>query len=111
MFSVNSISAIVLFDSGALHSFISQAFVRMHSIPLCAMKNPILVNSPGGSMPASYWSPSTSISLRGGRLQSEAYCVENSGNRSYSRNGLDETTPGSDSVSGEICGRDITQWG
>ena len=65
-FSVNSISAIVLFDLGASHSFISQAFVRMHSIPLCAMKNrPILVNSPGGSMPASYWSPSASISLRG----------------------------------------------
>ena len=64
-FSVNSISAAVLFDSGASHSFISQAFVRMHSIPLCAMKKPILVNSPGGSMPASYWSPSASISLRG----------------------------------------------
>jgi hypothetical protein len=64
MFSVNSISATVLFDSGASHSFISQAFVRMHSTPLCAMKNPMLVNSPGGSMPASYWSPSTSISLR-----------------------------------------------
>ena len=37
----------------------------MHSIPLCAMKKPILVNSPGGSMSASYWSPSASISLRG----------------------------------------------
>jgi hypothetical protein len=64
-FSVNSISAIVLFHSGASHSFISQAFVRMHNIPLCAMKDPLLVNSPEGSMLASYWSPSTSISLRG----------------------------------------------
>jgi hypothetical protein len=64
-FSVNSHSATVLFDSGASHSFISQAFVRMHSISLCAMKTPILVNSPGGSMPANYWSPSTSLSLRG----------------------------------------------
>ena len=41
-FSVNSISATVLFDSGASHSFISQAFVRMHSIPLCAMKCALL---------------------------------------------------------------------
>jgi hypothetical protein len=65
MFSVNSISATVLFDFGASHSFISQAFVRMHSIPLCAMKDPMLVNSLGGSMLASYWSSSTSISLRG----------------------------------------------
>jgi hypothetical protein len=64
-FSVNSISPTVLFNSGASHSFILQAFVRMHSIPLCAMKDPMLVNSPGGSMPASYWCPSTSISLRG----------------------------------------------
>jgi hypothetical protein len=64
-FSVNSISTIVLFDSSASHSFISQAFVSMHNIPLCAMKDPMLINSPGGSMPASYWSPSTSISLRG----------------------------------------------
>jgi hypothetical protein len=46
-FSVNSISATVFFDSGASHSFISQAFVRMHIIPLCAMKDPMLVYSPG----------------------------------------------------------------
>jgi len=63
-FSVNSISTTVLFDSGASHSFISQAFVRMHNIPLCAMKKTILVNSPGGSMLASYWCPSASLSLR-----------------------------------------------
>jgi hypothetical protein len=46
-FDVHSTPATVLFDSGALHSFISQIFVKTHSIPLCAMKNPILVNSPG----------------------------------------------------------------
>ena len=64
-FNVNSILATVLFDSSASHSFVSQAFVRMHSLPLCAMKNPILVNSPGGSMVASYCCPSASITLRG----------------------------------------------
>jgi hypothetical protein len=32
-FDVNSTRATVLFDFGASHSFISQAFVRMHSIP------------------------------------------------------------------------------
>jgi hypothetical protein len=47
-FDVHSIPATVLFDCGASHSFISQLFVKTHSIPLCAMKNPILVNSPGG---------------------------------------------------------------
>ena len=54
MFDVNSTPVTVLFDSGASHLFISQAFVKNHSIPLCAMQNPILVNSPGGSMEASY---------------------------------------------------------
>ena len=48
MFSINSILATVLFDSGASHTFISQAFVRVHSIPLVAMKTPMLVNSPVG---------------------------------------------------------------
>jgi hypothetical protein len=46
-FNINSIPATILFHSGASHSFISQAFVRVHSIPLVAMKNQMLVNSPG----------------------------------------------------------------
>ena len=37
----------------------------MHSIPLCAMKDPMLVNSLGGSMQASYRCLPTSLSLRG----------------------------------------------
>jgi hypothetical protein len=64
-FSANSIFATVLYYSGASHSFISQIFVRMHSIPLSAMKTPILVNSPEGGIKASYWCPLASISLRG----------------------------------------------
>src|SRR6185312_5587917 len=35
MFLVNSAPALVLFDSGATHSFISAQFVAKHSIPLC----------------------------------------------------------------------------
>jgi len=64
-FSINSIPATVLFDSGASHTFISQAFVRVHSIPLVAMKTPMLINSPGGTIPVSYCCPSASLSLRG----------------------------------------------
>ena len=63
-FDVNSTPATVLFYSGASHSFISQAFVRTHSIPLRAMQNPILVNSLGGSMQALYRCLPTSLSLR-----------------------------------------------
>ena len=64
-FDVNSTPATILFDSGASHSFMSQAFVRTHSIALCVMKNHILVNSLGGSMQASYHCLPTSLSLRG----------------------------------------------
>jgi hypothetical protein len=45
MFFVNSIPASVLFDSGASHSFISTQFVAKHSIPMCPMKQTMLVKS------------------------------------------------------------------
>jgi hypothetical protein len=64
-FDVHSIPATILFDSGASHSFISQLFVKTHSIPLCAMRNPILVNSSRGSMQASYQCLPISLILRG----------------------------------------------
>jgi len=46
MFDVHSTPATVLFYSRASHIFISQAFIRTHNIPACAMKSPIIVNSP-----------------------------------------------------------------
>ena len=64
-FNINSNSASVLFDSGASHTFISQAFCRTHSIPLLALKDPILVNSPGASMSSSYYCPSASLLIKG----------------------------------------------
>jgi hypothetical protein len=47
MFLVNSSLALVLFDSGASHSFIAQSFVQKHDIPMIAIKNSMLVSSPG----------------------------------------------------------------
>jgi hypothetical protein len=48
MFFVNSIPTSVLFDSRASHSFISAQFVAKHSIPMCPMKQTMIVKSPGG---------------------------------------------------------------
>jgi hypothetical protein len=48
IFFVISIPASVLFDFGASHSFISAQFVAKHSIPICPMKQTMLVRSPGG---------------------------------------------------------------
>ena len=46
-FLINSAPALVLFDSGALHSFISRVFVDKHELPTVVLKSPILISSPG----------------------------------------------------------------
>jgi hypothetical protein len=38
MFLVNDTSAVVLFDSRALHSFISTTYVEKHNLPLALLK-------------------------------------------------------------------------
>jgi hypothetical protein len=50
MFLANSNHAIVLFDSGASHSFISSRFVAIHNLPIATMKHTMLVSSLGGEM-------------------------------------------------------------
>jgi hypothetical protein len=49
-FFVNSVPAIVLFDSGASHSFITDQFVAKYNLPMSSMKNPLIVSTPGGEM-------------------------------------------------------------
>jgi hypothetical protein len=50
MFLVNSAPALVFFDSGASHSFISAEYVAKYSIPLCTIPSSMLVNSPRENM-------------------------------------------------------------
>jgi hypothetical protein len=52
MFSVNNASVVVLFDSGATHSFISTTYIGKHNLPLALLKCKMIVTSPGGDMPA-----------------------------------------------------------
>jgi hypothetical protein len=52
MFFVNATFAVVLFDSRALHSFISIAYVEKHNLPIALLKCQILVSSPGVDMHA-----------------------------------------------------------
>jgi hypothetical protein len=78
-FSVSSIPVTILFDSGASYSFTSQAFVRNHSIPLVTMKNTMIVNSPGGTILASYCSPSARVSLRGVDFTADPVVLRTSG--------------------------------
>ena len=47
---LNSFTALVLFDTGASHSFISKDFVRKHGLSVETIGKPMKVSSPGGEM-------------------------------------------------------------
>jgi hypothetical protein len=51
MFLINDTSAVMLFDFGASHSFISAAYVGKHNLPLALLRCEMIVSSPGGDMP------------------------------------------------------------
>jgi hypothetical protein len=61
MFLVNDTSAVVLFDSGVLHSFISAAYVGKHNLLRCKM----IVSSLGGDIPARQLCPKVNLKIRG----------------------------------------------
>jgi hypothetical protein len=65
MFSVNDISAVVLFDSGASHSFISAAYVEKHNLPIALLRCQMVVSSLGGNMPARQLCPKVNLKIRG----------------------------------------------
>jgi hypothetical protein len=50
MFPLNSFTALVLFDTGASHSFISSAFVNKHAFSTKTIGRVIKVSSPGGEL-------------------------------------------------------------
>ena len=52
-FLVNSFTALVLFDTGASHSYISRGFVDKYKLPTKVLRTPMLVSSPGAEYMAS----------------------------------------------------------
>jgi hypothetical protein len=65
MFLVNDTSAVVLFNSGASHSFISTTYVGKHNLPLALLRCQMIVGSPGGDMPARQLCPKVNLKIRG----------------------------------------------
>jgi hypothetical protein len=65
IFFVNDISIVVLFDSGASHSFISVAYVEKHNLSIALLRCPMIVSSPGGDMPARQLCPKVNLKIRG----------------------------------------------
>jgi hypothetical protein len=66
MFLINDTSAVVLFDSGASHSFISIAYVEKHNLPLALPKCQMIVSSLGGDMPTRQLGLNVNLKIRGG---------------------------------------------
>jgi hypothetical protein len=65
MFLINDIFAVVLFDFGASHSFISVAYVEKYNLPLALLKYQMIVSSPGEDMPARQLCPKVDLKIRG----------------------------------------------
>jgi hypothetical protein len=65
MFFVNDLSAVVLFDYGALHSFISATYAEKHNIPMALLRSQMIVSSPRGDMPARQLCPKVNLKIRG----------------------------------------------
>ncbi len=65
MILINDNGAIVLFDSGASHSFVAANFAQKHNLPLSMLMNRMIVSSPGGDMHARHVCPKVSIFIRG----------------------------------------------
>jgi hypothetical protein len=65
MFLINDTSAVVIFDSGASHSFISTAYVGKHNMPLALLRCEMIVSSLGGDMPAWQLCPKVNLKIRG----------------------------------------------
>ena len=50
---VKSFTALVLFDTGASHSYMSRGFVDKYKLPTKVLRTPMLVSSPGAEYMAS----------------------------------------------------------
>jgi hypothetical protein len=75
MFFINDTSAVVLFDSGASHSFISTAYVEKHNLPIALLRCQMIVSSLGGDMPTRQLCPKVNLKIKGGRLCRQPYSL------------------------------------
>jgi hypothetical protein len=79
MILVDDNNAIVLFDSGASHSFVVANFVQKHNLPLSMLKNRMIVSSPGGDMHARHVCPKVNILIRGVEFIANLIVLESKG--------------------------------
>jgi hypothetical protein len=79
MFLVNDTSAVVLFDSGASHSFISAAYVGKHNLSLALLRCQMIVSSLGGDIPARQLCVKVNLKIRGVGFVANLVVLESKG--------------------------------
>jgi hypothetical protein len=75
MFFVNDTFAVVLFNFGASHSFISASYVDKHNLSIALLKCQMIVSSPRGDMPARQLGLKMNLKIRGARLCHQPHCL------------------------------------
>jgi hypothetical protein len=65
MFPVDSHIAEMLFDTGAMHTFITASWVEAHNLPITTMSTPIQIDSVGGRIRADSIFLNVSVEIRG----------------------------------------------
>jgi hypothetical protein len=78
MFLINSILTSILFDSGALHSFISAWYANTHELPYIIMRKPTVVITPKGPIEANYTCYKIDIIILGRKFWSTLVILEES---------------------------------
>jgi hypothetical protein len=79
MFFVNDTSVVVLFYSGASHSFISAAYVEKHNLLIAQLRCQMIVSSPGGDMPKRQQCPKVNLKIRGVDFAANLMVLESKG--------------------------------
>jgi predicted aspartyl protease len=79
MFLINDTSVVVLFDSGASHSFIYAAYVGKHNLPLALLRYQMIVSSLGGDMLARQLCPKVNLKIRGVDFVANLIALESKG--------------------------------
>jgi hypothetical protein len=78
-FSINDLSAVVLFDFGVSHYFISAAYVEKHNLPMALLRCQMIVSSPGGDMSARQLCPKVNLKIRGVDFVANLIVLESKG--------------------------------
>jgi hypothetical protein len=78
MFNINSVPAVILFDSRATHSFISARYVNTNELPLQNMQNHMIVITPKGPIEAIYMTNRLTLTIMGREFWSMPIVLEES---------------------------------